>query len=200
MAESASGIQREILLLKVANELFDYQAVSEAEWRNISRRDSGAWRRQMRRLVNSLEYLTASAEAYSDEISGLSEEANKIQTHLQNLQDKREALEDEILQLRRALEETDKERDELERELSILKELKEFIPIREKLEAAFGDQAMHFKANEGVLRGIRMENEQLSERRDQIETLLSEQDRLLKESILENERGWREIRKKIGGK
>jgi uncharacterized coiled-coil DUF342 family protein len=197
LAERAAGIQRETLLLLAANELFDHQVISENEWRNITSQESDSWLRQMHRLLNSLEYSVAFAEAYSGEIPELSAEANKIQEKLNGIQEKRAELKGEILELRQMLEATERKREELEGELSTLKDLKELIPIREELEAIFGKQIAHSKANQAILQGVRDENKTISDIQKKIDALLSEQDRLLKKSILETERDWQKIRKRI---
>lgn len=197
LAGGETGIHREIFLLMAFNEMFDRHVSTEADWRAANPEIRHAWRRQVEKLLESLEFAVASADAYSDESDGLMDHLRSVQDSVSEIEARRQEMDRNIQQYRDELEINRESLADLEKELALLKTAKELASLRRAIRESGDEQKVRSLANGNLAETMNRHKIRLTELHDRIQSGLIEQERLLKEEILENEQWWDNIRKKL---
>lgn len=192
LARQTTGLVREVLLIKALNDVFDHHIATEADWKRASLETCGAWRRQMSRLLDSLLFAAYSADAYSGEDAQLGRAVEDIQETLESTRQRIVELEQQTNDLRLDMDAENRDLSDLEKEVELLKSLKELLPVRE----AFLSQQAHALANEQIAASMEKNQESLQTLQERINADLAVQDRLLRQALMEKEKQWEEIRNK----
>ena len=91
-AEKNSGIDRESLLLHALKLVFETHAATEDDWKSASGESQARWYRQIKELLNHLEFCTAGAEAYAGQTENLSHIVQTLKHRIAEHQATAEAL------------------------------------------------------------------------------------------------------------
>ena len=198
LAQSATGLTRENLLLKALNEIFTNHVVTEHEWQNASPDIVRIWREQIEKLLDATEFAVVSADAYSGEATGLSENIEALRANLNTIKSRVENLSLQRQQLQTEFEDLNIHAENLQKEIELLIQFKTLLPLRTALHEVQGEQTLHNMANNDLIPAMRRNQSQLEQLQEQVKTALEKQDKLLKEEIELNEKEWAAIREKIG--
>ena len=72
------GVIQEILLLRFINRALEHFATSESDWRAAKSPECRAWRGEISTLLQALDFMVSSAEAYAQEAIDLSGEVKRL--------------------------------------------------------------------------------------------------------------------------
>ena len=198
LAQGATGLTRENLLLRALNEIFANHVVTECEWQDASPDTIRIWREQIEKLLDATEFAVVSADAYSGEATGLSENIEALRANLNTIKSRIENLSLQRQQLQTEFEDQKIHTENLQKEIELLKQFKTLLPLRTTLHEILGVQKLHNMANKNLIPAMQRNQTRLKELQNQVQTALEKQDKLLKEEIELNEKEWAEIREKIG--
>lgn len=94
-AQKNRGIDRESLLLHALKLVFETHAATEDDWKSASAESQARWYRQIKDLMNHLEFCTAGAEAYAGQSENLSNTVQALKRRLTEHQATAEALQEQ---------------------------------------------------------------------------------------------------------
>lgn len=191
------GLLQEILLLRLLNAITAQFATSAAQWQAAQSLEYKHWRQEIKTLLDTLQFMIHSADAYAPNSSGLErdivalgEQLGVIEQRLNELSARKTALQDQLTQ-------QDADRAALHEEVAWLERLQQLAPFRAALAQHLDIQQLRARANAELLREQERQRERGEALVNTINSQLEELDALLRDNLTLTEQEWEAVRRAV---
>ena len=191
------GLLQEILLLRLLNAITARFATGAAQWQAAQSLEYKHWRQEITLLLDTLQFMIHSADAYAPDSSGLErdiaqlgEQLGAIEQRLRDLNARKTALQDQ-------LDQQDADRAALHEEIEWLERLQQLAPFRAALAQHLDIQRLRASANAELLREQDRQRQRGDALINSIDSQLSELDALLRENLILTEQEWEVVRRAV---
>ncbi len=196
-AMDSHGVVREIVLLRTLNSVFERYATSENDWHSVSPFEYRQWREEIKKLLDWLEFILATADSYAQEPTQLSTTCQQLQTQLQQCEQHLSELTRQKTKLESLYAQTQLTAQQLANEVELLQTLAELLPWREKLQTELGEAKYRALSDARLAENTQQKKRQLQQLSEDIQQKLTEQERLLAENLVLQEQEWLALRSSV---
>jgi len=188
------GILQEILLLRLTNAALNRFATSESEWQAAKELDYRRWRQELKPLLDNLQFMIRSADAYAPDSSGLETDINRLGAQLHDIEQRLGELQVRKTALQTELDAQNADLARLRDEVEWLERLKRLAPFRDALAQRLDIQRLRLRADAELLREQDRQREHGEMLSNEIDARLDELDALLRDNLSLNEQEWESLR------
>lgn len=193
-AFAQSGLLQEILLLRLTGAVLDRFAASESEWQAAQELDYRRWRQALRPLLDNLQFMIRSADAYAPDSSGLESDIARLDAQLRDIEQRLSELGARKTALQTELDARNLDAARLRDEVEWLERLQSLVPFRDALAQRLDIQRLRVRADADLLREQDRRRERGETLVDEIDTRLDALDALLRENLTLSEQEWEAVR------
>lgn len=191
------GLLQEILLLRLTNAVLNRFATSESEWQSAPALDYRRWRQELRPLLDNLQFMIRSADAYAPDSSGLENEISRLAAQLGDIEQRLLELNQRKTALQAELDTQNTDLAQLRDEVEWLERLKALVPFRAQLAQQLDLQRLQAQANTELLREQDRQRERGDTLIEEIATRLDALDALLRENLTLNAQEWEAVQRAV---
>jgi hypothetical protein len=196
-AMASRGVVREIVLLRTFNSVFEHYATTENDWQSASPFEYRQWREEIKKLLDWLEFILATADSYAQESTQLSTTCQQLQSQLQQSEQRLSKLTEQKTTLETLYAQTQLTAQQLANEVELLQTLAELLPWREKLQTELGEAKYRALSDARLVENTQQKKRQLQQLSQDIQQKLAEQERLLTENLVLQEQEWAALRRSV---
>ncbi len=193
-AMELSGIVREVVLLRTLNSVFERYVTTEDDWKSAGSFEYRQWREEIKKLLDWLEFILVTADSYAQEPTQLSITCQKLQTQLQQSEQRLVHLTEQKAKLESLYAQTQLTAEQLAREVELLQTLADLLPWREKLQAEFGEAQYRALSNSRLVENTKHKQQQLRQLTEEIQKKSADLEQLLKENLVLLDQEWAALR------
>lgn len=185
-----SGLLQEILLLRLTSAVLDCFATSESEWQGAKEFDYRRWRQALRPLLDNLQFMIRSADAYAPDSSGLERDIAGLDAQLRDIEQRLHELGARKTALQTELDAQNADLARLHDEVEWLERLRSLAPFRDALAQRLDIQRLRVRADAELLREQDRRREHGEALVSEIDTHLEALEALLRENLTLSEQEW----------
>ncbi|MBK1646701.1 hypothetical protein CKO25_19070 [Thiocapsa imhoffii] len=189
-----SGLLQEILLLRLTNEVINRFATSESEWQTARELDYRHWRQELRPLLDNLQFMISSADAYAPDSSALESDISRLGAQLRDIEQRLSELSARKSALQTELDARNADSSHLRDEVEWLERLKSLVPFRDALARRLDIQHLRARTNAELLHEQDRQRERGEALVHEIDTRLDAFDALLRENLTLSKQEWEAVR------
>lgn len=188
------GVVQEIILLRALNKAIAHFATTEADWRAAQPLEYRSWREQIRKALDALTFMIASADSYAQEPTQLAGAVARATSQLREIEQRLHALTSQQTTLLADLNRTQAEATTLQREVELLEALKALIPFREAVKGQIGEQRLRALADSDLGCHQTRHRERIESLAREVADRIGEIEDLLKQDLTLTEQEWAALR------
>lgn len=191
------GLLQEILLLRLINAVMARFATSATQWQAAQSLEYKHWRQEIKPLLDNLQFMIHSADAYAPDSSGLESDIDRLGEQFRDIEQRLHELSARKTALLDQLQQREADWPRLRDEVELLARLQSLTAFRAELTQRLDIQRLRALANADLLREQDRQRERGDRLVNEIETRLTELDALLRGNLTLTEQEWDAVRRAV---